>query len=119
LRGGAEAGGVLAEEVDELVVDDFDDLFGGGERGGDLRAEGAGADGFDDFGDDGEGDVGLDEGEANLAEGLGDVFVGEGALAAEGFEGALEFVGEGFEHADWSLLVVLPDGPTARGAVTS
>ncbi len=46
----------------------------------------------DDFGDDGEGDVGLDEGEADLAQGLGDVLVGDGALAAEGLEGALEFV---------------------------
>ncbi len=48
--------------------------------------------------DDGEVDVGLEEGEADLAHGFGDVFVGEGALAAEGLEGALEFVGEVFKH---------------------
>ena len=37
-----EAGGVFAEDVDEFVVDDFDDLLGGGEGGGDAFADGAG-----------------------------------------------------------------------------
>ena len=45
-----------------------------------------------EVGDDVEVDVGLEEGEANLAECVGDVFVGDGALAAEGLEGTLEFV---------------------------
>ena len=57
-----------------------------------LFAEGAGADVLDEFVDDGEVDVGLEEGEADLAEGVGDVLVGDGALAAEGLEGTLEFV---------------------------
>ena len=87
-----EAGGVAAEDVDELVVDDFYDLLGGGEGGGDLLAEGAGADVIDELGDDGEVDVRLEEGEADLAQGVGDVLVGDGALAAEGLERALEFV---------------------------
>ncbi len=42
--------------------------------------------------DDVEVDVGLEEGGADLAEGVGDVFFGDGALAAEGLEGALELV---------------------------
>ncbi len=92
LRGLLEAGGVVAEDVDEFVVDDFDDLLGGRERGGDFFADGAGADVLDELGDDGEVDVGLEEGEADLAEGVGDVLVGDGALAAEGLEGTLEFV---------------------------
>ena len=92
LRGGLEAGGVLAEDVDEFVVDDLDDLLGGREGGGDLGAEGAVADVVDELGDDGEVDVGFDEGEADLAQGLADVLVGDGALAAEGLEGSLEFV---------------------------
>lgn len=87
-----EARGVFAEDVDEFVVDDFDDLFRRAERGGDLLAHGAGADVLDEFVDDGEVDVGLEEGEADLAEGVGDVLVGDGALAAEGLEGSLEFV---------------------------
>ena len=99
LRGGLlEAGGVAAEDVEELVVDDFDDLLGGGEGGGDLPPMALVADVVDDVGDDGEVDVGLEEGEADLAEGVGDVFVGDGALAAEGLEGALELVAEVFKH---------------------
>ena len=57
-----------------------------------LVADGAGADVLDELVDDGEVDVGLEEGEADLAEGVGDVLVGDGALAAEGLEGTLEFV---------------------------
>ena len=61
-------------------------------------AEGFGADLFDEVAGDVEVDVGLEEGEADLAEGVVDVLVGEGALAAEGLEGALEFFGEVFKH---------------------
>lgn len=57
---------------------------------------------------DGEVDVGLEQGGADLAEGIGDVFVGEGALPAESLEGALEFVGEIFKHD--GLLVSLSAG---------
>jgi hypothetical protein len=92
LRGGFEAGGVFAEDVDEFVVDDFYDLLGGAEGGGDLGAQGSGADVVDDGVDYGEVDVGLEEGEADLADGFGDVLFGEGALAAEVLKGALEFV---------------------------
>ena len=84
-------------------MDDFDDLLGGGEGGGDLGAEGPGADVLDELVDDGEVDVGLEQGETDLAEGLGDVLVGDGALAAEVFEGALELVGEVFKHTALSL----------------
>ena len=87
-----EAGGVAAEDVDELVVDDFNDLLGRAEGGGDLFTDGAGADVLDEVVDDSEVDVGLEEGEADLAEGVGNVLVGDGALAAEGLEGTLEFV---------------------------
>ena len=79
-------------------MDDFDDLFGGGECGGYFFADGSGADVLDELVDDGEVDVGLEEGESDLAEGFGDVVVGDGALAAEIFEGTLEFVGEVFKH---------------------
>ncbi len=82
----------MAEDVHELVADDFDDLLGGIERGGDFGAEGLGADVVDDLAGDIEVDVGFEERGADLAEGVVDVFVGEGALAAEVFEGALELV---------------------------
>lgn len=100
LGGFLEAGGVAAEDVDELVVDDLDELLGGGERGGDLGAHGAGADVLDEGVDDGEVHVGLEESNADLAEGVADVFVGDGALATEVFEGTLELIGEILEH-DW------------------
>jgi hypothetical protein len=61
-------------------------------------AEGLGADVLDEVFDDVEVDVGLEEGEADLAQGVGDVLVGDGALAAEGLEGALELVGKVFKH---------------------
>ena len=61
------------------------------------------ADVLDQVGDDGEADVGLDEGDADLAQGVGDVLVGDGALAAQGLEGTLEFVAEGLKHAALSL----------------
>ena len=92
LRGEFEARGVFAEDVDQFIVDDLDDLLGGRERGGDLGADGACADVLDEGFDDGEVDVGLEQGEADLAEGFGDVLVGDGAFAAEVLEGPLEFV---------------------------
>ena len=58
---------------------------------------------FDQVGDDGERDIGLDEGDADLAQGVTDVLIGDGALAAQGLEGTLEFVAEGLKHAALSL----------------
>ena len=90
---------VLAEEGDELVVDDFDDLLGGAQRAvRTCRPRDLARMCSMRVSDDGEVDVGFEEGEADLAHGVGDVFVGDGALAAEGLEGALELVGEVFKH---------------------
>jgi hypothetical protein len=58
----------------------------------------------DDVLGDGEVDVGLEEGEADLAEGVVDVLVGEGALAAEGLEGSLEFFGEILKHGCFEFI---------------
>ena len=92
LRGGAELGDVFAEDGDELVADDLGDLFAGRQGGCDLGADGLDADVLDQGFDDGEVDVGLDEGEADFGHCLGDVFVGDGALAAEVLKGALELI---------------------------
>ncbi len=43
-------------------------------------------------------DVGLKQCHADFAQGLGDVFFGERALAAEVLEGALQFFGEVLKH---------------------
>ena len=98
LGGEFEPGGVMAEDIHELVADDFDDLFGGREGGGDFGAEGFGADVVDDVAGDVEVDVGFEERGADGAEGGVDVVVGEGALAAEVLEGALELVAEVLKH---------------------
>ncbi len=63
-----------------------------------MASEGLGADFFDEVAGYVEVDVGFEQGYADLAESFVDVLVGEGALAAEGLEGALEFFGEGFKH---------------------
>ena len=57
----------------------------------------------DDLAGDIEVDVGLEQRGADGAHGVIDVVVGEGALAAEVFEGALEFVAEVLKHGSLSL----------------
>jgi len=49
------------------------------------------------FADHVEVDVGFEQRHANLAQRVGDVLFGKCALAAQGFEGALEFVCKGFQ----------------------
>ena len=70
LRGEFEAGRVFAEQGDELVANDLDDLLGGRERGEDFGSDGFDADLLDQVRDDVEVDVGLEQGYANLAAGL-------------------------------------------------
>jgi hypothetical protein len=100
LRGELELGGVAAEGLDQLVADDLDDHLGGRERGEHLGADGLDADAFDQLLDDLEVDVGFEQGKANFLQGLVHVLFGEGALAAEVFEGALEFVCKVLEHKE-------------------
>ena len=73
--------------VDELVVDDLDDLLGRVQRLADLVAAGALLDRIDELLDDRQGDVGLEQGDPDLAHGGVDVRLGEPALAAEVLEG--------------------------------
>ncbi len=101
LRGEFEAGRIFAEHGDQLVAHDFDHLLGGGERGEDFSADGLDADVLDEVADDVEVDVGFKQGYANFAQSFSDVFFSERALAAEGLEGALEFVGKVFKHGQF------------------
>ena len=89
LGGEVEAGGISAEQGDELVANDFDHLLGGRERGEDFSADGFLADVLKKVGDDLEVDVGLKQGDANFAQSLGDVLFSERALAAKVLEDAL------------------------------
>jgi len=54
--------------------------------------------------DDIEVNVGLEQGDADFAQGLLHVLLGDGALAAEVLEGALQFFGEILKHRDSSQL---------------
>ena len=88
----------LPRSVDQLVADDLDDLLGGRERGEHFGADGFGADVLDELADDVEVDVGFEQGDADFAQGFGDVFFGERALAAEVLEGALQFFCKVLKH---------------------
>ena len=98
LRGELEAGGVFAEQCDQLVANDLDDLLGGRKRGEHFGADGLGADVLDEVVDDVEVDVGFEQGHADFAQGFGDVLFSERALAAEVLEGALQFVCKVLKH---------------------
>jgi hypothetical protein len=76
LLGQPDAAGLAAEDVDELLVDDLDDLLCGVQRPGDVGAAGALLDGVDELPDHRERDVGLEQGDADLARGGVDVGIG-------------------------------------------
>ncbi len=106
LRGELHARGVFAEDLDEFVAQDLDDLLAGRERGHDFLADSLGANLVDELLDDLEVDVGLEQGHADFAQGLVDVFLGQRGLSAEGLEGALEFFLEILKHGFASILAV-------------
>src|ERR1700689_3859534 len=113
LRSEFEACRVFAEELDQLVANDLDDLLRRRERGKYLGANGFGADVLDEFVDDVEVDVGVELGDADFAEGFADVFFSERALAAECLEGPLQFFCKVLKHR--SVLSVSPHLPPAVG----
>src|SRR5689334_19937727 len=91
LRGELHPRRVFAEDLDQFVTQDLDDLLAGGERGHDFLADGLGTNVVDEFLDDLEVDVGLEQGEANFAKRLVNILFGQRGLAAEGLESALQF----------------------------
>lgn len=90
--------GAAAEDFDEFVVEDFDDLLAWGDGAEDFLAHGFGFDGFEEVFGDLEIDVGLEEGEADVLHGVGDIRLADAAEPAQFFEGVFEFVGEEREH---------------------
>ena len=106
LRGEFEARRVFAQQLDQLVAHNLDDLLGGRERGQHFGAHGLGADVLDQVADDVEVDVGLEQRHADFAQGFGDVFFGQRALAAEVLEGALQFVCKVLKHRSNSSVSV-------------
>ncbi len=97
-RGEIEFLGAAAEQLDKLVVEDFDDLLAWGDIAQHLLAKGAGLDGLDEVFGDLEVHVGLKEGEADFTQRVGHVGLADFAEAAQLAEGVFEFVGEGGKH---------------------
>jgi hypothetical protein len=91
--------GLAAEDLDELLVDDLDDLLGRVQRLRDVGTAGAFLDGVDEGADDRQRDVGLQQRDADLARGGIDVGVGQPALAPQAGEDLVQAVGEGLEHS--------------------
>ena len=94
--GAGDAGGVVAgvrHERDEAVVDDADHFFAGLEALGDLAADGFGADFLAEVVDHVVVDVGLEQRGADVLHRVGDVGLGDGRLAGQTAEGAVETFG--------------------------
>jgi hypothetical protein len=87
-----------AHQLGELLVDDLDHLLAGVERPQHVGAQAALLDRRGERLDDLEVDVGLEQGQADLAHGLVDVGLGQRAVAANVGKGRLELLGEGVEH---------------------
>jgi hypothetical protein len=94
-----ELGAGRAEQLRELLVDDLHDLLAGRQAPEHLLADRALAHCADERLDDAEVDVGLEQGEADLAHRAIDVLLAERAARAEVAEGGLQFVGKRLEHA--------------------
>ena len=87
-----------AEQLDQLVAHDLDDLLPRRQRLEDVLADGLLADALDEALDDLEVDVGFEEGHAHLAEGLVDILLRQPAVAAEPVEDTREASGQAVEH---------------------
>ena len=98
LLGVLQPAGLAAEDRDQFLVDDLDDLLGRVERLGDLFAGGPLLDPRDEAAHDRQGDVGLEQGDADLARRGVDVGVRQSALAPQIGEDRGQAVGEGVEH---------------------
>jgi hypothetical protein len=75
-----------AEEFDEFVVNDFDDLLARLDAEKNFLADGFVFDALDKVASDFEINVGFKEGETDFAEGIADVFLGDLAETAQVFE---------------------------------
>ncbi len=93
ILGEGQLTGLTAEDADQFLVDDLDDLLGRVERTGDLGALGAVLDAGDEFADHGKRDVGFQQSQPDLAGGRVDVGVGQPALATQPRQGTGQPVG--------------------------
>src|SRR5439155_8597786 len=87
------------------LVDDLDDLLGRAEALGQVGADALLADARHHALDDLEVDVGLEQGQADLAQDLVDLGLAQAATAAQAPEDAIEAIGQGLEHEEVRLVV--------------
>ena len=117
--GVAQAARLAAEDRDELLVDDLDDLLRRVEGAADLLGAGALLHRPDELLHHGQRDVGLEQRDADLARGGVDVGLGEPALAPQVLEGVGKAVGECGEHGvGLSLASVVDQGGSESGTTT-
>src|SRR5690349_17354637 len=95
--GELQASGLSAEDGDELLVDDLDDLLGGIERAGYLLTAGPLPDRRDELADHWQGNVRLEQRYADLSCRRVDVGVREPALAAQAGEDRAQAIGQSVE----------------------
>ncbi len=91
-------GTLAAQGLNQHVVDDLDDLLARGDGGEHFLADGAVADLGDEILDHVERHVGIEQREADLAQGLHDIGLVQRAALAELVEDARELAGQGLEH---------------------
>ncbi len=96
--GVGEPEGLAAEDGAQLVVDDLDDLLARGQALGEVDPDQLLPDPRHEVADDPKVDVGLQQGQADLAQGLVDVGFAQPAPAAQPAEDGVEAVGQGLEH---------------------
>jgi hypothetical protein len=87
-----------AEQFDQFIADDLDDLLAGLDAAHDLLADGLLFHRLDEIPGHLEIDIGFEQGHAHLAEGVRDVVLGDFAETAQVFERLLKFAAERVEH---------------------
>ena len=102
--GVAQAAGLAAEDGDELLVDDLDDLLGGVQRLADLLAAGPLLDRSDELLDHRQRDVGLEQGDAHFAHRLVDISLRQRTAPGQLVEDAAESFLQLLEHVALSVL---------------
>ena len=101
LVGEAQLRFVAAEDLDQFLVDDPDDLLRRRQRVQHFLPHRPRLDAFDELFDDFEIDVGFEQRHAHFAQGGLHVFGGEASFAAQVLEDTLQFVGQIIEHLDY------------------
>ena len=102
LRRKLQLGGVFAQDVDQFVAHDLDDLFGGRQRRHHFLANRLLADVVDQLFDHFEIDVGFQQRHADFFQRFADVLFRQCALSAQVLKGALQFVCQVLKHCQES-----------------